>query len=82
MKYPEVPHINKYAQPTIELVLSLLEQAYQDEYKLDRILKELSDDVLRELVKELKVLEKNGFSLQSRAEQIPMNVFIEISNNI
>ena len=60
MKYPEVPHINKYAQPTIELVLSLLEQAYQDEYKLDRILKELSDDVLRELVKELKVLEKNG----------------------
>ena len=46
MKRPEVPHINKYAQPTIELVLSLLEQAYQDEYKLDRILKELSDDLL------------------------------------
>lgn len=60
MKRPEVPHINKYAKPTIELVLSLLEQAYQDEYKLDRILKELSDDVLRELVEELKVLEKNG----------------------
>lgn len=60
MKYPEVPHINKYAQPTIELVLSLLEQAYQDETKLDRVLKELSEDVFRELVEELKVLEKNG----------------------
>ena len=60
MKYPEVSHINKYAQPTIELVLSLLEQAYQDETKLDRVLKELSEDVFRELVEELKVLEKNG----------------------
>lgn len=60
MKYPEVPHINEYAQPTIELVLSLLEQAYQDETKLDRVLKELSEDVFRELAEELKVLEKNG----------------------
>lgn len=60
MKYPEVPHINKYAQPTIELVLSLLEQAYQDETKLDKVLKELSEDVFKELVEELKVLEKNG----------------------
>lgn len=60
MKYSEVPHINKYAEPTIELVLSLLEQAYQDENKLDRVLKELSEDVFRELAEELKVLEKNG----------------------
>lgn len=60
MKYTGVPHINKYAQPTIELVLSLLEQAYQDETKLDKVLKELSEDVFRELVEELKVLEKNG----------------------
>lgn len=60
MKYTGVPHINKYAQPTIELVLSLLEQAYQDETKLDRVLKELSEDVFRELIEELKVLEKNG----------------------
>lgn len=28
------------------------------------------------------ILEKNGFSLQSRAEQIPIDVFIEISNNL
>lgn len=60
MKYPEVPHINKYAEPTIELVLSLLAQAYEDETKLDKVLKELSEDVFRELVEELKVLEKNG----------------------
>lgn len=60
MKYPEVPHINKYAQPTIELVLSLLAQAYEDEAKLDRVLKELSEDVFRELVKELTNLEKSG----------------------
>ena len=60
MKYPEVPHINKYAEPTIKLVLSLLAQAYEDETKLDKVLKELSEDVFRELVEELKVLEKNG----------------------
>lgn len=60
MKYPEVPHINKYARPTIELVLSLLAKAYEDEEKLDKVLKELSEDVFRELVKELTNLEKSG----------------------
>lgn len=60
MKYPEVPHINKYARPTIELVLSLLAKAYEDEEKLDKVLKELSEDVFRELIKELQILEKNG----------------------
>jgi hypothetical protein len=60
MPYPEVPRINRYAQPTIELVLSLLAQAYEDEAKLDRVLKELSDDVFRELAKELTNLEKSG----------------------
>lgn len=60
MPYPEVPRINRYAQPTIELVLSLLAQAYEDEAKLDRVLKELSEDVFRELAKELTNLEKSG----------------------
>ena len=60
MPYPKVPRINRYAQPTIELVLSLLAQAYEDEAKLDRVLKELSDDVFRELAKELTNLEKSG----------------------
>lgn len=60
MRYPEVPRINRYAQPTIELVLSLLAQAYEDEAKLDRVLQELSDDVFRELAEELTKLEKSG----------------------
>lgn len=60
MRYPEVPRINRYAQPTIELVLSLLAQAYEDEAKLDRVLQELSDDVFQELAKELTKLEKSG----------------------
>lgn len=57
---PEVKHINKYVKPTVELVLSLLAEAYEDELKLDKVLKELSDDVFRELEKELRLLEKNG----------------------
>ena len=60
MRYPEVPRINRYAQPTIELVLSLLARAYEDEAKLDRVLQELSDDVFQELAKELTKLEKSG----------------------
>lgn len=57
---PEVQHFNKYVEPTLELVLSLLADAYQDELKLDRILKELSEDVFLEIKKELLNLEKNG----------------------
>ena len=37
---PEVKHINKYVKPTVELVLSLLAEAYEDELKLDKVLKE------------------------------------------
>lgn len=57
---PKVPHVNKYAEPTIELVLSLLAQAYEDEDRLDKVLKELSEDVFRELAQELTKLEKSG----------------------
>lgn len=60
MKMPEVPHFNKYVKPTVELVLSLLADAYTDELKLDRVLKELSEEVFAELEKELRNLEKNG----------------------
>ena len=35
---PEVKHINKYVKPTVELVLSLLAEAYEDELKLDKVL--------------------------------------------
>lgn len=57
---PEVPHFNRYVEPTVDLVLSLLAEAYEDEDKLDRVLAQLSEEVLREVVKELKKLEKNG----------------------
>lgn len=60
MIIPETHHFNKYVKPTVELVLSLLASAYEDELKLDKILKELSDDVFAELEKELRLLEKNG----------------------
>lgn len=60
MTTPQVPHFNKYVKPTVELVLSLLASAYEDELKLDKVLKELSDDVFAEIVKELRLLEKNG----------------------
>jgi hypothetical protein len=60
MTIPETYHINKYTKPTVELVLSLLASAYEDELELDKVLKELSDDIFRELEKELRLLEKNG----------------------
>lgn len=60
MTIPETYHFNKYTKPTVELVLSLLASAYEDELKLDKVLKELSDEVFAEIVKELRLLEKNG----------------------
>lgn len=57
---PEVQHFNRYVRPTVELVLSLLADAYADEDKLDKVLKELSEDVFRELCAELTKLEKSG----------------------
>ena len=56
----EVPHFNKYVEPTVELVLRLLADAYADEDKLDRVLKELSEEVWKEVEAELKRLEKSG----------------------
>ena len=37
MILPTIPHFNKYTQPTIELVLSLLAAAYEDEAYLEKI---------------------------------------------
>ena len=47
MTLPETHYINEYTKLTVELVLSLLASAYEDELKLDKVLKELSDDVFR-----------------------------------
>ena len=39
----EVPHFNKYVEPTVELVLSLLATASEDEAYLDRALYKMSE---------------------------------------
>lgn len=57
---PEVPHFNRYVKPTVELVLRLLAEAYEDQHKLDRILKEISDEVFAELAKEIQKLVDDG----------------------
>ena len=57
---PEVSHIDEYGEMTTDLVLSLLSSAYEDELKLDKALKELSEDVFAELEKELQRLERDG----------------------
>lgn len=53
-------HVNKYAEPTVELVLLLLAQAYEDEAKLDKYLKQISEEVFAELIKALEELVKKG----------------------
>ena len=69
----QIHHFNKYVEPTVALVLSLLADAYEDEEKLDKILNELSEDVYREVKKELQKLEKN--------DKINLDERINLSNN-
>lgn len=57
---PVVPHFNRYVKPTVELVLQLLAEAYEDQHKLDKILKEISDEVFAELAKEIQKLADDG----------------------
>ena len=57
---PEVPHFNRYVKPTVELVLRLLAEAYEDQHLLDKILKEISDEVFAELAKEIQRLADDG----------------------
>ena len=56
----QIPHLNKYAKPTVELVLTLLAEAYEDEDKLDKILAKLSEEVIQDLEEALKDLIKRG----------------------
>ena len=60
MKKPEIQHFNKYVEPTLALVLSLLAEAYEDEHKLDRVLEKLSEEVFKEVRKEIERLVKDG----------------------
>lgn len=70
---PAVPHFNRYVKPTIELVLSLLADAYKDQHLLDKILKEISDEVFAELEKEINKLVKDG--------KIDLDKKIDLYNN-
>ena len=56
----EVPHFNRYVEPTIELVLSLLAAAYEDQAYLDKILVKMSEEVFAELKKEIEKMVKDG----------------------
>ena len=44
----------KYRKPTAELLLSLLDNAYKDEIKIDQIIEEISDEVVEEYIKLIK----------------------------
>lgn len=55
--------MNKYKdfrEPTVELLLEMLEDAYEDEYKFDIFLYKISEDVIKDFVDELKKMTKNG----------------------
>lgn len=56
----QIPHFNKYAKPTVELVLTLLAEAYKDEGKLDKLLAKLSEEVIQDLKEALEDLIKRG----------------------
>lgn len=70
---PAVPHFNRYVRPTVELVLSLLADAYKNQHTLDKILETISDDVFAELEKEIKKMVKNG--------RIDLDKKINLNNN-
>ena len=52
--------ISKYSKLTMELIIELLEKADQLNIDVDRILEELSDSALQDLINELRELEKSG----------------------
>lgn len=58
MKRPNL--FDEYSQPTIDFIWGLLEDAYKDEDKLDKILKEISDDVFEEVKDILLDMEDAG----------------------
>lgn len=68
-----VPHYNRYVEPTLKLVLSLLAEAYDEQDKLDKVLAHLSEEVFKELVKEIKRLERDG--------KIDLEKKIDLNNN-
>lgn len=51
---------SEYSQPTIDFIWDLLEDAYEDEDKLDKILVEIANEVFKEVAQILKDMEKSG----------------------
>lgn len=51
---------SEYSQPTIDFIWQLLEDAYEDEDELDKILEEIADEVFAEVRKILLDMEKSG----------------------
>ena len=51
---------SEYSQPTIDFIWELLEDAYEDEDKLDKLLVEIADEVFKEVIKILTDLQKSG----------------------
>ena len=73
MKTPEVRHFNKYVEPTLELVLSLLAAAYEDQAYLDKILYQMSEEIFAELKKEIEKMVKDG--------KLDLQQKIDLNNN-
>lgn len=59
---------NKYIEPTVEMLLQMLEEAYKDEYKFDIFLYKVSEEVIKNYEKELKKLLKKGIDLNKRID--------------
>lgn len=51
---------SEYSQPTIDFIWELLEDAYEDEDKLDKLLAEIADEVFKEVREILTDLQKSG----------------------
>ena len=68
----QIPHFNKYAEPTVELVLALLAEAYKDEGKLDKFLEKLSEEVFEDLKEALEDLAEKG--------KLDLNAKINLAN--
>lgn len=60
-------------KPTVELVLALLAEAYEDEGKLDKILEKLSKEVIEDLKEALQELAKKG--------KLDLNAKINLANH-
>lgn len=69
----QIPHFNKYAQPTVELVLTLLAEAYKDEDELDKILAQLSEEVIKDLREAIQELVRKG--------KLDLNAKINLANH-